>query len=113
MYRVRWGVSSGSDAATFEAKEFSKKYDDAANPHERFAALMVCGEADAACPFVKGAAKRISTPYLDPKIFDGSPFEAAKYAERRDDMGRMMLSAVLQARQRLAAVSADQVGRGR
>ena len=32
---------------------------------------MVCGEADAACPFVKGAALRVSMPYLDPKIYDG------------------------------------------
>ena len=66
-----------------------------------FAALMVCGEADAACPFVKGSALRISMPYLDPKIYDGGAFESAKYAERRDDMGRLMLAVMMQARQRL------------
>ena len=64
---------------------------------------MVCGEADAACPFVKGAALRVSMPYLDPKIYDGGGFESAKYAERRDDMGRLMLAVMMQARQRIAS----------
>jgi hypothetical protein len=113
IYRVRWGVAGSSDSASFETMEFSKKFDDAANPHQGFSALMVCSEADAACPLVKGAAKRISMAYLDPKIYDGSPFESAKYAERRDDMGRSMLSAVMQARRQLSAVSAEQVERVR
>ncbi len=94
VYVVRWG--SG-----MEATEFSKAYFDAANPQNGFAALMVCGEADAACPFVKGAAARISMPYLDPKIYDDSVFESQKYAERRDDIGRLMLSVMMQARNRL------------
>ena len=38
---------------------------------------MVCGEADAACPVVKGAAARISMPYLDPKIYDDSALRVA------------------------------------
>jgi arsenate reductase len=42
-------------------------------------------------------------PYLDPKIYDGGAYESAKYAERRDDMGRLMLAVMMQARQRLAA----------
>ena len=83
-----------------EATEFSKTYFDASNPQQGFAALMVCGEADAACPLVKGAA-RISMPYPDPKIYDGSTYEALKYAERRDDMGRLMLSVMMQVRSRL------------
>ena len=87
-----------------EATEFSKHYDDPANPQQGFAALMVCGEADAACPFVKGSALRVSMPYLDPKIYDGGAYESAKYAERRDDMGRLMLSVMMQARQRIASV---------
>ena len=62
---------------------------------------MVCGEADAACPFVRGAALRVSMPYLDPKIYDDSKLEAAKYAERRDDIGRLMLSLMMQVRNRL------------
>ena len=97
-YRVRWGTSPA-----MEAVEFSKRFDDPANPGAGYAALMVCGEADEACPIVKGASARISMPYLDPKIYDGSTYEAAKYAERRDDMARLMLSAVMQARRTLAA----------
>jgi arsenate reductase len=104
VYRVRWGSPGETGEPSLEATEFSKHYDDSANPRQGFAALMVCGEADAACPFVKGAAVRISMPYLDPKIYDGGAYEAAKYAERRDDMGRLMLSVMMQARQRIAPV---------
>lgn len=94
IFSVRWG--SG-----LEATEFSKTYDDPGNPQSGFAALMVCGEADAACPFVKGASLRLSMPYLDPKIYDDSAFEAVKYAERRDDIGRLMMSVMMQVRNRL------------
>lgn len=94
LYVVRWGEG-------LETTEFSKTYADPSNPQEDFAALMVCGEADASCPFVKGASVRISMPYLDPKIYDGGTFEAAKYAERRDDIGRLMLSVMMQVRNRL------------
>ena len=102
VYRVRWGQAGKSDDFAPETTEFSKHYADASNPQKGFAALMVCSEADAACPAVKGAGKRVSMPYLDPKIYDGSPFETAKYAERRDDIGRLMLAVMMQARQRLA-----------
>jgi arsenate reductase (thioredoxin) len=93
IYRVQWGKG-------LEALEFSKLYSDAQNPQNGFAALMVCSEADAECPTVKGASKRISAPYMDPKAYDGAAFEAAKYAERRDDMGRFMLSVLMQVRRR-------------
>jgi arsenate reductase (thioredoxin) len=104
VYRLHWGSPGGTDGPSSEATEFSKRYDDPANPHQGFAALMVCSEADAACPFVKGAALRVSMPYLDPKIYDGGAYEAAKYAERRDDIGRLMLSAMMQARRRVEPV---------
>lgn len=94
IYRVQWGKG-------METAEFSKKYSDAANPQEKFAAMMVCSEAETACPNVAGATTRIPVLYLDPKAFDGAPFEAAKYAERRDDIGRFMLSVMTQARRRL------------
>ena len=103
VYRIRWGSPGDTGVPTMEATEFSKHYDDPANPQSGFAALMVCGEADAGCPFVKGSALRVSMPYLDPKIYDGGDYEAAKYAERRDDMGRLMLSVMMQARQRTAS----------
>jgi hypothetical protein len=94
VYKVRWGGQG------LETTEFSKVYSDATNPQAGFAALMVCGEADEGCPFVKGATLRVSMPYLDPKIYDGDRFEAAKYAERRDDIGRLMLSVMMQVRNR-------------
>jgi arsenate reductase (thioredoxin) len=68
LYLVRWG-QSGDPA--MEAFEFSKNYHDPSNPQQGFAALMFCGEADAACPLVKGASLRNLMPYLDPKIYDG------------------------------------------
>ena len=94
VYTVRWG-------SDLQATEFSKTYFDAANPQLAFAALMVCGEADAACPVVKGASARISMPYLDPKIYDDSRYQSRKYAERRDDLGRLLLCVMMQARNRL------------
>ena len=103
IYRMRWGTSAEGDGIALEALEFSKRYDDAVNPHSGFAAILVCGEADAACPVVRGASTRIAMPYLDPKIYDGSPYEARKYAERRDDMGRFMLSVLMRVRNRLDA----------
>lgn len=99
IYRVRWGTANG---ARFETTEFSKHYGDPVNPQNGFAALMVCGEADAACPFVKGASLRVSMPYLDPKIYDDGSYESAKYAERRDDIGRLMLAVMMQARTHIA-----------
>lgn len=100
VYRVRWGRTDAS-SPPMEMREFSKRYDDAANPQQGFAALMVCGEADEACPVVSGAALRVSMPFPDPKIHDGTEFEAAGYRERRDEIGRLMLGALQQARQRL------------
>jgi hypothetical protein len=96
VYRVTWGKG-------LETEEFSKKYTDAKNPQDGFAAIMVCTEADSNCPTVTGAAVRIPVPFLDPKAFDGAAFEAAKYAERRDDIGRFMLAVMLQASRRLEA----------
>jgi protein-tyrosine-phosphatase len=90
IYRLSWGEG-------LESTEFSKRFGDATNPQSDFAALVVCSEADAACPIIKGAAIRISMPYADPKIFDDGAYESAKYSERRDDMGRMMLSVMMQA----------------
>ena len=104
IYRVSWGDR-------FEMLEFSKHYGDATNPQKDFAALMVCSEADEACPFVKGAALRVSMPYLDPKIYDGGAYESAKYAERRDDIGRLMLSVMVQARGKLASKESDSRGK--
>lgn len=69
----------------------SKKYDEAPNPKEDFAAVMVCGEADAACPAVRGASARFSIPFVDPKAADDTPEETAVYDERCAQIAREML----------------------
>ncbi|MGQ0635375.1 MAG: hypothetical protein ACT4QC_12245 [Planctomycetaceae bacterium] len=102
IYRVRWGESKAG-AAPLEMLEYSKRFDAPDNPQDGFAALMVCSDADEACPTVTGAAIRISLPYLDPKLYDGTEFEARKYAERRDDIGRLLLAVLMQARRKLTA----------
>lgn len=72
---------------------FSKRYDDPFNHAQDFAAIMTCSHADVNCPVVVGASKRISITYDDPKEFDGTPEEAAMYAERVHEIGREILYA--------------------
>jgi len=69
---------------------FSKKYDDNANPDKGFCAIMVCSDADEACPLVPGAEDRISMPYDDPKAFDETDLEKTKYDERSRQIAREM-----------------------
>ncbi len=61
---------------------FSKTYDAAFNPQKEFAAIMTCSSADAGCPFIPGAEKRIPITFEDPKAFDNTPQQAEKYYER-------------------------------
>lgn len=70
---------------------FSKKYDDAFNPSEKFAAIMTCSQADGGCPFIAAAEKRIPITFEDPKIFDGTPQEKEKYNERSLQIATEML----------------------
>ncbi len=70
---------------------FSKVYSHEFNPKSGFAAVMVCSSADASCPFVEGAALRVSLPYLDPKVSDGTPEEAATYRAKSEEIGREMV----------------------
>lgn len=60
----------------------SKTYDHPMNPSGNFIAIMTCSEADEGCPFIAGATHRVPLTYQDPKHSDGSPEEAATYAER-------------------------------
>ena len=60
---------------------FSKQFENPFNPQSHFAAVLTCAQADADCPFVAGAEKRISIPFEDPKAFDESPQAAKKYEE--------------------------------
>lgn len=61
---------------------FSKTYDAEFNPVSNFAAIMTCSSADAGCPFIAGAEKRIPITFEDPKAFDGTTQQAEKYKER-------------------------------
>jgi protein-tyrosine phosphatase/arsenate reductase len=61
---------------------FSKTYDAATNPQKEFAAIMTCSDAEENCPFIPGVELRIATTYDDPKAFDNTPQQDAKYDER-------------------------------
>ncbi|WNJ16940.1 protein-tyrosine-phosphatase [Pontibacter sp. G13] len=75
-YEIRY------DDATEPMLAYSKVFHDPANPQKDFFAIMTCSSADAACPFVPGADFRIPLPYDDPKAFDGTDLQDAKYDER-------------------------------
>jgi arsenate reductase len=76
---------------------FSKVFDTPPNPVEGFAAVMVCAEADQACPVVAGAEVRFALPYVDPKVSDNTPAEAQTYDERCAQIAREMLYVMEQA----------------
>lgn len=101
IYRVRWSADGVSPV--MESLEFSKSYRDSANPQKDFAAVLVCDEADAACPAVFGASVRIPAPFQDPKSFDGTPQEEAMYDTRRNDIARFMFLALTHARSKASA----------
>lgn len=61
---------------------FSKLYNDTKNPSKDFAAIMTCSDAEENCPFITGVELRIGTTYNDPKEFDNTFFQDAKYDER-------------------------------
>lgn len=82
VYRIK--SSDGSP----ETKMFSKVYEEPTNPSANFCAIMVCADADEACPTISGATYRISLPYEDPKKFDGTGQEKSKYDERCREIAR-------------------------
>ena len=90
MYEARLG----HDLPVIES--FSKKFGDAPNPTADFAAIMTCSSADEGCPFVPGAAARISTPFNDPKASDGTQQQEQVYAERCKDIATEILYAFSQ-----------------
>lgn len=87
LYEVRFAAGAEPVIA------FSKKYDDPFNHNKDFAAIMTCSHADETCPLVLGASGRVALTYNDPKEFDGTPLEAAKYSERVHEIGREILFA--------------------
>lgn len=76
VYAIKYGDNA------FPIIGFSKKYDHPFNPSFAFAAIMTCSQADAGCPFITGAEKRIPITYEDPKISDNTPWQVEVYAER-------------------------------
>lgn len=86
-----YAVHFATDATPVKA--FSKAYDDPFNKSNDFAAVMTCSHADEHCPMVIGATQRIALTFNDPKEFDGTPLESAKYTERVMEIGREILFA--------------------
>jgi len=84
---------------------FSKVYNEAPNPKSDFCAVMTCSQADQSCPLVSGAALRLSLLYDDPKAYDGTAEESARYDERCRQIAREMLYAFRQVRAEMDAPS--------
>jgi len=70
---------------------FSKACTHATNPQSGFCAVMMCADADEACPIVTGAMKRVSLSYNDPKRSDGTTEEQHIYDMRCREIAREML----------------------
>lgn len=75
VYQVTFGQKADP------LRMFSKRFDDPENPNEHFIAVMVCTDAEEACPFVPGATHRFALPYLDPKHADGTADAPSIYDE--------------------------------
>ena len=88
IYAIQWAIAQPQYIA------FSKKYDVAPNPTEKFGAIMVCTSADEGCPIISGCDFRFSLPFDDPKAFDDTDLEATKYDERCRQIGREILYAL-------------------
>ena len=58
---------------------YSKVYNSKLNTSEHFIAIMTCSDADQMCPVIKGAYKKISLPYSDPRVADNTILEKEVY----------------------------------
>ncbi|MEM9982792.1 MAG: protein-tyrosine-phosphatase [Bacteroidota bacterium] len=81
---------------------YSKKYDDVMNPKEEFIAVLVCSEADEACPVVKGATARVAIPFEDPRHFDNTPSEQKQYDMRCRQIARELFFVMANVKQTIA-----------
>jgi protein-tyrosine-phosphatase len=79
-----------TDASGIAHKLYSKKFTDANNPQKDFIAVMVCSDADNNCPYVSGASDRISLPFEDPKVSDGTGKEPEVYRNRFNQISEQM-----------------------
>lgn len=67
---------------------FSKSLEHNFNPNTGYAAIMVCSEADKACPNIEGAEALFAIPFSDPKEYDNTPLRKEKYLERSMQIAR-------------------------
>ena len=58
---------------------FSKTFLDPSNPQRGFCAVMTCSSADRDCPVITDADERVLIAYEDPKRYDGTDRETARY----------------------------------
>lgn len=70
---------------------FSKVFNHGFNPQSQFGAVMTCSQADEGCPFIAGAEARLSIPFEDPKIADGTKEQSAVYEKRSDEIAMEMM----------------------
>jgi len=82
-------------------KLFSKLYNAEDNPKQDYVALFCCSQADASCPTVTGSIRRVSIPYTDPKLSDGSPQEKENYDKCSRQIAREMFFLMAQVRAKL------------
>ena len=84
VYRVKYSADKP------EIEVFSKKFDSNFNPDEDFCAILTCSDADAKCPFIPGASKRVPIIYEDPKAYDRTEKEEQAYTERSQQIAGEM-----------------------
>ena len=77
---------------------YSKPFDDPANPQSDYVAVMTCADADANCPYLPAARRRVPLRYRDPGHADDSEGEAAAYAGLVRQVGRELLFVFAKAR---------------
>ena len=69
---------------------YSKLYENAVPNSKKFAAILTCSDAEAACPFIPEAEARFSLKYKDPKKADGTVAEKETYAARNHQIATEM-----------------------
>lgn len=99
-------VNIGKNLPAFIA--FSKRFDHRDNPKTGFAAILVCSEADEACPVVPGARARFSLPHNDPKHFDGTPAAQKAYDDTVKNIAIEMMYVVAKVKDQLTRSNSAQ-----
>lgn len=81
-------VHAGNELPPVRA--FSKAYLDSSNPGHGFCAVLTCSSADRDCPVITSADERVLIPYEDPKSYDGTDQETARYDATSREICREM-----------------------